>query len=62
METWGQRLVGTGEKNYKGPQNREILGMLRSNRLVWLDGSNREQLRRCEREQGARNRDPWRSL
>ena len=37
--------------------------MLRSNRrLVWLDGSNREQLRRCEREQGARNRDPWRSL
>ena len=39
----GPKFGGHRGKNYKGPQNREILGILRSNRrLVWLDGSNRE--------------------
>ena len=55
----GPKFGGHRGKNYKGPQNREILGILRSNRrLVWLDGSNREQLRRYEREQGARTQGP----
>lgn len=37
----GLKFGGHRGQNYKGPQNRKILGILRSNRRpVWLDGSN----------------------